>query len=363
MSDETKNDLPVETEDIVGTVIETAIDLVSDQAVPAPIRKGFLAACKRLGTAMVEDAAGHFERRSTEKWAETNARVKIYEETGEQIRQQIKVDPEFPQRASYTFAKQILREQFNREQVLGMTAGILKEKEYDNSENQQSDNKPETPISEDWFNIFEKEASQKSSEDMQRRFAQVLAGEIEKPGSHSIKAIKILGDMDQRIAMFFNTFCSLCIVNLEKPNLFLKSSANFFKIKDARVPIITGIMNFSGNFQQGVGKFAQKSEILYKRYCFGTDQFQLLLEHGLIQDVNTHTDYSHFWYNDEIWGILKPDTFGTEYQEIKISGYSLSFVGKELFHITKRSNPPGHFELLTDFLEECYTVEINKVLF
>ena len=54
----------------------------------------------------------------------------------------------------------------------------------------------EKPISEDWFNIFEKEASQKSSEEMQRRFAQVLAGEIEKPGSHSIKAVKALGDMD-----------------------------------------------------------------------------------------------------------------------------------------------------------------------
>ena len=104
----------------------------------------------------------------------------------------------------------------------------------------------------------------------------------------------------------------------------------------------------------------KKSEAIYKRYCFGTDQFQLLLEYGLIQDVNTHTDYSHFWYNDEIWGILKPDTVGTEYQEIKISGYSLSSVGKELFHITKRSSPRGHFELLISFLQECYTVDINR---
>ena len=228
MSDDTRNDLPVETEDMVDTAIDTVVDFALNQSVPLPVRKAFGAACKRLGAALVEKAAGRFERQSAEKWAETNARIKIIEEAGEQIRQQIKVDPQFPQRASYTFAKQILREQSNRESILGITTNILNEKVYDNPTNQQPDSEPERPIGEDWFNIFDKEASQKSSEDMQRRFAQVLAGEIEKPGSYSIKAIKILSDMDQRVAMLFNTFCSLCIVNLDNPHLFLKSPANFF---------------------------------------------------------------------------------------------------------------------------------------
>ena len=216
-------------------------------------------------------------------------------------------------------------------------------------------------IEDDWIIKFFDKSRLVTDENVQDLWASILAGEANSKGSYSPKALTTLADMNQKGLALFNTFCSLCIVNLENPNLFLKSPANFFKIRDARVPIITGSNTFSGNFQQGVGKFAQKSEAIYQRYYFGTDQFQLLLEHGLIQDVNTHTDYSHFWYNDEIWGILKPDTLGTEYQEIKISGYSLSSVGKELFHITKRSNPPGHSELLIDFLQECYTVEINRV--
>ena len=48
MSDETKNELPVESEDLVDTAIDAAADLVLGQTVPAPIRKGFVAACKRL---------------------------------------------------------------------------------------------------------------------------------------------------------------------------------------------------------------------------------------------------------------------------------------------------------------------------
>ena len=212
MSDETKNNLPVETEDIADPEINPVTDILSDPTIPPPIRIGFGAACKRLGAAVVEGAAGYFERRSAEKWAETETRIKIIEEAGDQIRQKIKVDPEFPQRASYTFAKQILREQSNREKVLGFTKDILKSKKYDNSAGQQANIAVEKPISEDWFNIFEKEASQKSSEDMQRRFAKVLAGEIEKPGSHSIKAVKALGDMDQSMAELFQRVCSMSVV-------------------------------------------------------------------------------------------------------------------------------------------------------
>ena len=351
MSDETKNDLPVETEDIVGTVIETAIDLVSDQAVPAPIRKGFLAACKRLGTAMVEDAAGHFERRSTEKWAETNARVKIYEETGEQIRQQIKVDPEFPQRASYTFAKQILREQFNREQVLGMTAGILKEKEYDNSENQQSDNKPETPISEDWFNIFEKEASQKNSEDMQRRLAQVLAGEIEKPGSHSIKAVKALGDMDQSTAKLFQRLCSMSVA-LE--DLTDKG------IHDLRVP--------------SLGRDPGLNQL--QKYGLSFGEINMLIEYDLIApNYNTRNDYKTcildkekniadpFRYQGRYW-ILKPSPERPEKSGFMLYGVQLSYIGSQLFHIVEQIPTHQYTNDLKEFFAknqlEMVEVSIEK---
>ena len=252
-----------------------------------------------------------------------------------------------------------------RDLIHAMNMGKIVEKARAKMGQERSTQENSAPLGVEsgWLLNFLDKSKTVSDDEMQDLWASILAGEANCAGSYSPKTLTIVTDVDQKVATLFNTFCSLCIVNLENPNLFLKSPANFFKIRDARVPIITGSNTFSGNFQQGVGKFAQKSEAIYQRYCFGTDQFQLLLEHGLIQDVNTHTDYSHFWYNDEIWGILKPDTLGMEYQEIKISGYSLSSVGKELFHITKRSNPPGHFELLIDFLQECYTVEIDRILF
>ena len=217
-------------------------------------------------------------------------------------------------------------------------------------------------IEDDWIIKFFDKCRLVTDNEMQDLYASILAGEANRAGSYSPKALTTLADMNQKGLILFNAFCSCCIVYLEDPIAFQyrKSSSNF-KIRDARVPIITGSNTFSSNFQHGSGRFAQKSGAIYQRYGFGMSEFLFLLEHGLIQDVNTHTDYSHFWYNDEIWGILEPDTFGTEYQEIKISGYSLSSVGKELFHIAKRSSPRGHFELLIDFLQECYNVKIHRL--
>ena len=195
MSAETKPDLPTTSEDVSNTALDTVTDLALDTTIPAPIRRNVLKALDRLGSALIDIPLGALERRSAEKRAESEAHVKITETVNAQIVQQIKVDPEFPQRASNTFAKKILREQYNLEKCLGFAAGILKGKQYDNSKESQADNESEKTIDDDWFNIFEKETSQKSTEEIQCRFARVLAGEIEKPGSYSIKALKTLGDL------------------------------------------------------------------------------------------------------------------------------------------------------------------------
>ena len=69
----------------------------------------------------------------------------------------------------------------------------------------------DNPYEDDWLNTFESEACQKSSEEMQERFARILAGEIKRPGTFSIRTIKLLGEIDSDIASIFRTFCSGCI--------------------------------------------------------------------------------------------------------------------------------------------------------
>ncbi len=69
----------------------------------------------------------------------------------------------------------------------------------------------DNPYEDDWLSAFENEACQKSSAEMQERFARILAGEIKRPGTFSIRAVKLLGQIDSETASIFRTFCAGCI--------------------------------------------------------------------------------------------------------------------------------------------------------
>ena len=93
-------------------------------------------------------------------------------------------------------------------------------------------------------------------------------------------------------------------------------------------------------------------------------EFQLLSEYGLI-DNSSHTEYNHFWYNNELWGFLQQDVtaphLSENYQKLLIRGYALTSVGKELFHITKRHAHPQYWKLLTDYLQKLYNITLYKM--
>ena len=211
MSDETKPDLPAATEDEAGTALDVVTDLISDSTIPAPIRRNALKAFDQLCSALIDVPIGALERRSAEKRAESEARIKIREEITTQITQQMKVDPEYARRAGHKFAEKIIGEQLNLDKISAIAANELKNEEVDNStnqrtsepnkeqsadsSNQEANSGEEKVIDDDWLNRFETEARQKSTEDMQLRFGRILAGEIKQPGSYSIRTVKILGEL------------------------------------------------------------------------------------------------------------------------------------------------------------------------
>ena len=156
MSDETKNNLPVEAAEKTKSVFDEASNLLQDQAIPDPVKRGIWAVLKRFSAAALEVPVEWLERGITERRAESEERIKFVRSVNEQLIQQIKTDPEFTERASNMFAQRILRERFNLEKTFKFAVDIFKKK-YNNSRNQQPDIETEETISPDWFNIFEKE--------------------------------------------------------------------------------------------------------------------------------------------------------------------------------------------------------------
>ena len=203
-------------------------------------------------------------------------------------------------------------------------------------------------IDDDWIIKFFDKSRLITDDKMQDLWASILAGEANSMGSYSPKALTTLADMNQKAVMLFNSFCSLCIISPDNPNEFIHSPSNF-KITDIIMPVI----------KKGTTSSIEGLNSIYQRYGLGSNEFQLLFEHGLIQDSLTKT-YTTFGYDNKIWGFKDQVPHTKGFTKVRLSGYTLSTVGTELFHISKRDNPQGYFKLLKDFLQSYYKVKIIK---
>ena len=155
-------------------------------------------------------------------------------------------------------------------------------------------------------------------------WAKVLAGEVERAGSTSIRSLGILKNLDQVTARLFSRFCSACMYLSEVEN----------EITDARVPSLGG--NAATNSLQ--------------KYGLNFGALNLLNEHGLIiSDYNSWKDYRNaigisidnntpqlfrisFSFQNRCW-VLVPTSQHDWNREFKLHGVALTKSGVELSRI------------------------------
>lgn len=281
--------------------------------VPAPVRKNFIKAFGQLCTAAVDIPIAWLESKSAEIRATTEARLQIIRKEGEIISDQIIVPQEYITKASSKFASKLIKEQINLDQITLNAANEL------SANNKIKNSEPQTEdISEDWLNEFENLARLKSSEDMKVVFGKILAGEIIKPGTFSIKTIKLISELDNDAAKLFQLFCSQAIS--------LRAADNVF---DARV------VSFSGS--------AGSNSLIEFGLTFHS--LNILHEYGLIiSDYNSWSQYSACIANEhkqiiatlrfqnKNFGLVPTDTEKYD-KTLKLNGVALTKAGKELLDI------------------------------
>ena len=351
MPDETKPDLPETTEDAVNPALDVVTDLILDSTIPAPIRRNAFKAFGQLCTAAIEWPVAYFEGKAAEVRAGTKARIKIIKENADQIAQQLNVNPEYVRRAGNKFAQKIIREQLNLDKISTITANELKNGEPDslttnldttgtnegqfaNSTNQDTNGSEKKTIDDDWLNNFETQARQVSTEDMQLRFGRVLAGEIHKPGSYSIRTVKILRELDQDVAALFKKLCSMCIA--------FESQVDS-SVLDARVLTL--------------GKSLREGN--YGEYHLSNYELDVLIEYGLVDFLENVYLYPYnlcveslnnlapqsFLYQGQKWIFVPLDPI----QKFRLNGFSCTRAGRELYRIIDQEPMPEYTEELTEY--------------
>lgn len=328
--------------DTIGATIGSVITGI---AVPEPVQRNAIKALGRLCTALVEVPVAALEGVAAEKRAESQARVKLISATADQLVAQLKVDPQLAEAASNRYGARIVRQQVNLNRVSAVALDELKAsstKSHDAPEGAEGVVADE--IDADWLNVFETEAAEKSSEQMQMLFGKILAGEVRRPKSFSIKTLRLVSQLDTNTAKLFKNLCSLS-VSLQAPGVHLF---------DVRVCSLGG--NAASNALQSYG--------------LSFDQLNVLQESGLvISDYNSYMGYGACIARQHKIGLplvfegrpygLVPKAETQLGQDFRIHGVALSRAGRELFPIVDIEPDERYRKALQEFLDKAgFTMQV-----
>ena len=201
----------------------------------------------------------------------------------------------------------------------------------------------EHEVDHDWTARFFNDVQDVSSEEMQKLWGKVLAGEVERPGSTSIKTLAILKNLDKSVATLFGKICSICVSIRPDGNSFM----------DARVPSLGG--NAANN--------------ALKDYNLGFGNLNVLNEHGLvISDYNSWYDIRAaigiaaggtrpslvripFYFQGKYW-VLVPTTQRDSGKEFRLSGVALTKSGQELSRVVELRAADQYAQALQDYFEK-----------
>jgi len=308
--------------------------------IPAPLRKNFLKAFGQLCTAAVDVPEAWLEGKAHEIRATTEARVEIIKKEGQSFANKVDAPKEYVDKASLKFASKIIKEQLNLDEITYRAAQDLAK------EGDKIDNSPKEEISDDWLNEFESQARLKSSDDMKLIFSKILSGEISKPGTFSIRTVKLISQLDNQPAKLFQLLCSHSV-----------------SLRVGKQVVDTRVVSLSGN--------AASNSLAPFGLAFSN--LNILQEYGLIiSDYNAFANYSKCIANNQpaslcfrfnnLDYVLDP-IYGSvlNHSILNLHGVVFTKAGRELLDIIPIIPAERYQAALNQFFEkrELNMVEVN----
>lgn len=208
---------------------------------------------------------------------------------------------------------------------------VVEQAAFELGEKRVEDHEPDH----DWTARFFTEVQDVSSEEMQFLWSKVLAGEVERPGSTSVRTLSILRNIDKETAKLFQSLCSLS-VSIRRVG---------GRVLDSRVPSLG-----KDPAQNGLSEYGLSFEAL-----------NVLNENGLIiGDYDSWTSFevfncdrnienpALFIFQGKSWDISLTD-LSSKSRKFKLSGVALSQVGKELSPVVRVAESHEFVQALVNF--------------
>ena len=171
-----------------------------------------------------------------------DARTEVSKALSAAVAKEVAGDSELIKRATQSLLAKELRAQTNKEEIAKKVVDHL------HADLEAEDSNPQAP-DEDWFNVFEQYAENASSEKLRDLWSRVLAKQIRKPKSFSLRTMRFVSELDMETAALFEKH-SGSIINrqyiVKPPQLEGQTFGDLLDLEHAG--LLTGVQ---GNVSQG----------------------------------------------------------------------------------------------------------------
>ena len=205
--------------------------------------------------------------------------------------------------------------------------------QYDGSAEPAASGESTTP--DDWFDVYKREATDRSEGELREAFVRILAGEIQHPGSFSVRTLRVLGMLDQGTASLFRKAVSVS-VRLEIPMIDGRLSGH---IRDFRIPAVGGSLNQNCLAEHGFDYRAltalTEAELIHSEYSSSATYGPVSPTHPT--EPNQQVPMVH---QDRMW-LLVPQSPDKQGVPVSVTGAMFTKVGRELLQIVDIEQTPS----------------------
>ena len=231
-----------------------------------------------------------------------------------------------------TIERQIIEnseKQLNREHVANLLFQELPHVNEGASSNEE--------IDEDWLSSFWSFVEQKSSEDIQRIYARILAGECLKPGSYSSRLLQILSVMTKKDAHAFEAICSMSISD-EGGAYLIEPLDEFDNFLEEEILSTPGLNEFTLHDLESLGLLGRSSIMAFSEG-----------DNGRVKNIGGIT-----------CSVKITDSELLRENEHYITAIPFSKPAEELRSIISITPNDGYYRALTKFASEFLGVELKE---
>ncbi len=199
-------------------------------------------------------------------------------------------------------------------------------------------------ISDDFLDVFRREAGLRSSEQIKESFSRILAGEIEQPGTFSINTLRTVGALDERTANIFVRAVSASV----RIRVRLKTDTEN-RLDDARIPALDG--NLGDNSLANLGlSYGNLMKLVENGLLFSDFSAWGQYQYGIRSLPDWKDLVIDFTHQDQHWTLLPEQEFCLDKDEgLKLFGVAFTTVGKELMDIVDLEQLPDFTNRIAEY--------------